>query len=421
MTNKNIVLFVYTYPYIMKGNAEATVLNALLPVLCQVFRKVIIVPTCTGCYKGDLPPNIHIEESLSKTISKRLLRDFYGIFSFDVIHEFKTRLPCKRSLSLIKELIIYWGNSKIVEKWCYKHLKKMQLSPVETILYSFWFDGKTLGASKFGKSQGYRVVTSAHGNDLFEFRHPHLAIPFRHYAMHLVDEVYPDSHYGTEYLASRYPMFKNKIKTFLIGTLEPGFRCSCSLDSTLRILSVSRIDPVKGLELILDAVIIFATRFSDKKIEWNHIGEGQELEKLRKLAQSQCPVNANTRFHGQLSDSELRNFLKTASVDAFVNCSSSEGTSVAIMEAMSLGIPIIVTPVGGNVELVSGNNGILLPEVSTAKDLAAAFELFINNSDSVLEFRINSRAYWEKNYNAVVNYKLFSEYLSKSLNQTGGL
>ncbi|MCK4500040.1 hypothetical protein KAU11_06045, partial [Candidatus Babeliales bacterium] len=278
MTNKNIVLFTCTYPYIMEGNAEATILNALIPILSQVFNKIIIVPTCTGCYKGDLPPNVYIEESLTKSMSNRLLSKFYGIFSFEVLHEFKSHFPCKRLLSLIKELIIYQGDSRIVEKWCCKHLKKMQLSSAETVLYSFWFDAKTLGVSKFGKRQGYRIVTSAHGYDLFEFRHPHLAIAFRRYAMHLVDELYPVSRWGTEYLASRYPTFKNKIKTFLMGTLNPGFRCSYSSDGILRILSVSRIDPVKRLELILDAVIIFATRFPDKKIEWNHIGEGRELK-----------------------------------------------------------------------------------------------------------------------------------------------
>ncbi|WP_241380179.1 glycosyltransferase, partial [Escherichia coli] len=45
----------------------------------------------------------------------------------------------------------------------------------------------------------------------------------------------------------------------------------------------------------------------------------------------------------------------------FVNLSSSEGLPVSMMEVASLGIPIIATGVGGVGEIVSSDNGHLLP------------------------------------------------------------
>lgn len=90
----------------------------------------------------------------------------------------------------------------------------------------------------------------------------------------------------------------------------------------------------------------------------------------------------------------------------------SEGTSVAIMEAMSVGIPVIATAVGGNIELLEGENGILLPENSTATELAKAFEHFCENPKMVKVLRENSRKHWEKNYAAGKNYLLLAEHLA---------
>ena len=47
--------------------------------------------------------------------------------------------------------------------------------------------------------------------------------------------------------------------------------------------------------------------------------------------------------------------------DAFALNSTYEGLSHALIEAMALGTPIVATNVGGNPELISGQNGLLIP------------------------------------------------------------
>lgn len=50
------------------------------------------------------------------------------------------------------------------------------------------------------------------------------------------------------------------------------------------------------------------------------------------------------------------------SLDAFVLSSSTEGMSMALLEAMAAGCPIVVTAVGGNVELIQhGETGLVVP------------------------------------------------------------
>jgi glycosyltransferase involved in cell wall biosynthesis len=61
-------------------------------------------------------------------------------------------------------------------------------------------------------------------------------------------------------------------------------------------------------------------------------------------------------------------------MDLFVLASFSEGTSVALLEAMSAGLPAVVTAVGGNPEIVmDGLTGWVVPSGDTAA-LTHAFE-----------------------------------------------
>ena len=408
---KNIVIFTDTYPCINEGNAEAAALNSLVPILAQVFKAVILVPRLNGVYQGILPTNVYLVEDLEKHVSSKLLKLCYGVFAGKVYRELMTFPKYKWTLRLLKEVIGYWGCAIIVKNWCLNNIPKFKLSSDDTILYSFWFDATAFGVSMFGKLENYAVVTSAHGYDLFEFRHSHSVIPFRRYSMELIDEIYPDSFAGTKYLIEKYPKHKKKISTFLTGTIDPDFYCSFSVDGVFRILSISRIHPVKRLDMILEAVLIFAARFLDLKIEWNHIGGGPDISFYKSIAISKSTLNSKIMFHGAITDAELKNFLKNNPVDAFVNVSSSEGLSIALMEAMSMGIPLIATRVGGNIELLNGNNGVLLSELVTPVDLAETFEYFIANPEKVKQYRLNSRLFWEKNYNATNNYVGLSRHL----------
>ena len=60
----------------------------------------------------------------------------------------------------------------------------------------------------------------------------------------------------------------------------------------------------------------------------------------------------------------------------FINVSSTEGIPVSIMEAMSFGIPVIATAVGGTPEIVNNENGYLLSKDPSAKELAEVIQNF---------------------------------------------
>ena len=84
---------------------------------------------------------------------------------------------------------------------------------------------------------------------------------------------------------------------------------------------------------------------------------GKSLQEELKL----FPQNAEGYLDGYVPIEQIMNYYRENPVDVIVNVSESEGGSpVSIMEALSCGIPAIATAVGGNPEIVSEQNGILL-------------------------------------------------------------
>ena len=81
-----------------------------------------------------------------------------------------------------------------------------------------------------------------------------------------------------------------------------------------------------------------------------------------------------------------------AGADCFINSSSSEALSFAILEAMEAGLPIIATNVGGNPEIVNEKtkSGLLVPYGNTKK-MAAAMAAMPDSPDKVKEMAENAR------------------------------
>ena len=88
------------------------------------------------------------------------------------------------------------------------------------------------------------------------------------------------------------------------------------------------------------------------------IGDGPERRRLEKLAETN-QVTDRVYFAGQKSKAET--FGLMAACDLFVLNSTYEGFPHVVLEAMSAGLPVVGTAVGGTPELVhDGENGVLI-------------------------------------------------------------
>jgi glycosyltransferase involved in cell wall biosynthesis len=92
----------------------------------------------------------------------------------------------------------------------------------------------------------------------------------------------------------------------------------------------------------------------------------------------------------------------------FINVSTTEGIPVSIMEAMSFGIPVIATDVGGTSEIVNDGNGMLLPknpEISLISNIILQF--YNLNDETKIKLKREVYTSWANNFDAEKNYNDF--------------
>lgn len=114
--------------------------------------------------------------------------------------------------------------------------------------------------------------------------------------------------------------------------------------------SVGRLESVKNYKLLIRCV----AQIDNPLVKGVLIGDGSLRTELKNLVKN---LGLTDRFIFLGERHNIRELIGL--FDIFVLCSFSEGLSNTILEAMSSGIPIVVSEVGGNLELVEDNkNGI---------------------------------------------------------------
>lgn len=132
---------------------------------------------------------------------------------------------------------------------------------------------------------------------------------------------------------------------------------------------VGRLVPVKNQFLLLEAFYKVCNRLSETYLIL--VGDGPMMKELSFSAE-QMGIADQVRLVGYRED--VLDLL--SSFDVFVLSSLSEGLSVALLEAMSVGIPVIATDVGGNKDILqAGHNGILVPTKDSEKMAEEIFKV----------------------------------------------
>lgn len=122
-------------------------------------------------------------------------------------------------------------------------------------------------------------------------------------------------------------------------------------------LTVCRLVPWKGLDMLIDIWPTLLKKFPDLKLVI--VGGGTEHDRLIGRV-SQEKLTDSVIILGQVPREQVK--LYYAASDLFILNSGYEGLSHALLEAMSRKLPVLVSKVGGNIELVDdGFNGLAIP------------------------------------------------------------
>lgn len=301
---------------------------------------------------------------------------------------------------------------------CLKLLEKFDLPQYDSItIYSYWFFATAMAGvvlkehiSEF--CENIKLVSRAHRYDIYEDKNAFNYLPLREYLLERYDCVFPCSENGTQHLASRYPQFAEKIKTAYLGTTDKGE--ATSSQSGMHIVSCAQIMDIKRVEKTIDILERLET-LGCTDISWTHIGDGNRREMTESAAKKRLKTTKVT-FLGKISNSAVYDFYRNNPVDLFLSTSSSEGLPVSMMEALSFGIPIVSTDVGGVSEIVlDGQTGRLLDvDASDEKFAEIIKEFYDMDSLRYNMYREASRHHWEKNFNAKDNYNKFFSRMTAS-------
>lgn len=139
------------------------------------------------------------------------------------------------------------------------------------------------------------------------------------------------------------------------------------LDGPLRLLTIGRLEPIKGYPLLLDA--LHTLRASGLDATLSMIGDGPMRPLLRERIRALDLSNAVTLV-GPVGQDEIGAHLDAA--HALVVSSFMEGIPVVLMEAMAKGLPVVTTAVGGVPELVDDGVSGFLTRTGSSDDLATA-------------------------------------------------
>ena len=134
------------------------------------------------------------------------------------------------------------------------------------------------------------------------------------------------------------------------------------------LVCVSRLSPEKGVSTLLKAVSIAVDEAPTLSVEI--AGDGPCREALEREAH-QLRIDDRVTFLGRVRD--VPSLLRRAKL--FVLPSDSEGVSLTLLEAMSTGVPVVATRVGGTPEVLAGEDAGLLVPPQDPQAMASAIAL----------------------------------------------
>lgn len=177
------------------------------------------------------------------------------------------------------------------------------------------------------------------------------------------------------FAGSRIEVIENGVETSRYDGLpdRATLRRRLGLDPSRRyVVTIARFHPVKDHAMLLRALARVAAVRPDADLLL--AGDGPLRPDLERLTR-ELGIEGRVHFLGVRSDvPEL-----LGASDVFALTSVSEAASLTLMEAMAAGVPVVVTAVGGNPEIVcQGVEGLLVPRGDAQAAAAALLQLLDN-------------------------------------------
>jgi hypothetical protein len=336
-------------------------------------------------------PNKEIFRLISSKLGfKKLTKHESGVFSIDSVYKNFDKLVSK---SLDKDGVVtgvYCYEDGALET--FKAAKKQGLTCIYDLPIAYWETGRTLMQAEAERLPEWAVTLGGGIKDSFE------KLARKTEEMQLADTVVVPSTFVRDSL----PNFNGIEKRCILSPFgSPTFNKKhneriANIDKPLRVLFVGSMGQRKGLADLFEAV---------KLVNTDHL-ELIVMGALQAPLEFYKRIFSNFKYEHGRSHAEVLRLMQ--SCDVFCLPSIVEGRALVMQEAMSQGLPIIITKnTGGEDLVIEGSTGFLVP-TSTPAAIAEKLAWCLENRALVYEMgqraQIHAASYtWDSYSSDIIN------------------
>lgn len=254
-------------------------------------------------------------------------------------------------------------------------------------LHAHWATYPSTAAMWLGARLRLPYSFTAHAHDIFLEDHL-LAAKLRTAAFGVTI-----SRFNREFLSQRIsPLARERLRIVHCGVAPQRYAFRADGRVPGRVLSVGRLDPIKGFDHLIQACAVLRDRGVD--FHCQIIGDGP----LRQALEAQIAnhrLQPQVQLLGACPQEQVRQALESASVFALASVvtpqGDRDGIPVALMEAMACGTPVVSTRVSGIPELIVHGRSGLLAEPADARSLADAIEAQLEDGERARAMALAAR------------------------------
>lgn len=382
----------------------------------SLFHNIYILPASAKGAPRSVPAKITIDTGIAqKNLISKACFAFKSLFSSIFFKEI-SYLFISKNICLYNIALAYNSTSNVL--FFAGTLRNfIKVNGQIDMAYCYWNEAQAYAACLIKKEGGIRkVVSRAHGYDLYEERRKSSYMPLKRQFIPLFDYIFALSNEGRSYLISKYNCDPRQVRISPLGVSIPEKSSTPTRSGFLHVVSVSFCVPVKRIDKLIQALTMLAEKKPSLQIKWTHIGDGPLFDRLQNQAHIAFTnlKNVSFDFKGRLPNKSVKKFYTSEPIDIFINTSESEGIPVSIMEAMSYEVPSIAPNIGGISSLLNKNCGVLLDKNPSIDDIKSALENFIEKSKTQ-KVRSQAKNVVLSKYNSQRNYTKFIQTIYKGI------
>lgn len=385
-----------------------------MKVIAPYFEKILVLTSA----KPDgaelhryVPENMEVKQFSRTELEMQKWKSIWRLFTPMALTEIcfvMKRLPIKYWLQAFKILFVEvhraFNLKKIIKTYCRDVVYRVS---TDCVFYSYWHDYKAMALALLRKENpNIKCFARAHRWDVFAEENNPPYLPFKKFVIENLTKTISISDAGKKAFETYLNKdLTEKVVVSRLGKFNDRTPLLHKTNDDFVICSCSNLIPVKRVDKIIEVLSLLKI----KNIKWIHFGDGPLREQLEKLTGEKLK-NISIDFKGMVSNEKIQDFYAEQFVDLFINLSDSEGIPVSIMEALSAGIPVLATNVGGTGECVSQENGFLVEKITPVEEIASVvYNYFVSNAECIIRKRTIAYEFWKGNYEAGKNYTSFGD------------